>query len=80
MLKKILALAVVSTLAAAPVLAGNASMASADGTKLKIACTGSGCKVTAKKPGKKWGLVERTKGGTKNYEMLHEKYKGMGFN
>lgn len=81
MLNKMLALGVVAALAASPVMAGNASMKSADGTKLKIACTSGGCKVTAKKPdAKKWGVVERTKGGGKNYEMLHEKYKGMGFN
>ena len=80
MLKKALILAVVGGLWSAPVIAGNASMVSGDGTKLRIKCTNNGCKVTAKKPGQKWGVVEKTKkGGNKRFLKLEAKHKDMGF-
>ena len=81
MFKKVLAVAMVASFVGMPALAGNLSLENANGMKIKIHCTGGGCKVSGKKAGdKKWGTVERTKGGTKNYLKLEEKYKGMGFN
>ncbi len=79
-MKKLIVASVLTALMTAPALAGNAKLKSDDGTKLRINCQNSGCKVTAKKPGaKKWGLVERTKGGRDNYLLLEKKYKGMGY-
>lgn len=79
-MRKIITLAAVSmALAATPVLAGNASMKNADGAKLRINCTGSGCKVTQKLKGGKWSTLEKTKGGTDNYNALAAKYKGQGY-
>ena len=81
MFKKVIAVSLLTAFVGMPALAGNLSLENTSGMKIKIHCTGSGCKVSGKKPGdKKWGTVERTQGGTKNYLKLEEKYKGMGFN
>ncbi len=80
MIRKILVAATLASFSAAPVMAGNASLKNAEGTKLRISCKSSGCKVTAKKKGGKWGTVEKTKGGRDNYLKLEAKYKAQGFN
>ena len=77
--RKLAFAAILGTLAATPVLAGNSKMKSADGTQVQVTCTGGGCEVRSKAPGGKWATVERTKGGSQNYEALMAKYKGMGF-
>lgn len=64
---------------ATPVLAGDTKMKNADGMELKINCKNSGCKVRGKKPGGRWGKVENTAGGRKNFEKLVAKYQAMGF-
>lgn len=73
------AISVAFSLLVTPAVAGNASMSRADGTKISIKCTGSGCNVRGKKPEGNWGKVEQTRGGTKNYNKLVAKYKKMGF-
>ncbi|WP_407495428.1 hypothetical protein [Pseudooceanicola sp. MF1-13] len=67
------------TLAVAPAHAGNGKLSRSDGFELKIDCKGSGCKVQGKKPGGKWGLVEKGKGGRDNYLKLVSKYEAQGF-
>lgn len=68
-------------LTATPVFAGNTTLKNEAGTKVRVHCTGSGCSVQEKKAdAKKWSTVEKTKGGTENYNALMAKYKGMGFN
>jgi hypothetical protein len=65
---------------AAPALAGDGHFVRAsDGFEIKIKCRNSGCTVTGKQPGGKWGRVEKGPGGTENYELLVTKYAGMGF-
>jgi ribosomal protein L35 len=54
-------------------------MKNAEGAKLRIKCTGSGCKVTQKLPGGKWATLEKTAGGSENYTALEAKYKSKGF-
>jgi hypothetical protein len=80
-MRKLLTFGVVAAaLAASPSLAGNASMTNAQGAKVKISCTGGGCKVRQKPKGGKWSTVEKTKGGTDNFNALTAKYKGQGYN
>ncbi|WP_438992273.1 hypothetical protein [Lentibacter sp.] len=79
MFKKFAVLMTVSALAAAPALAGSSSHKSEDGTKLRINCKSSGCEVKAKKPGQRWGTVEKGEGGSANYKKLVAKYKKQGF-
>jgi hypothetical protein len=79
MLKKILAATVIASLSAAPVMAGNASMKNADGTKLRINCKNSGCQVKSKVKGQKWATIEKTDGGRENYLKLEAKYKSQGY-
>ena len=67
------------SLASAPAMAGNASLSSSNGTHLKIKCKNSGCTVRAKAPGGKWGVVEKTAGGRKNFDKLVAKYREMGY-
>lgn len=62
-----------------PAVAGDASMTRSDGMELTINCKSSGCTVKGKKPGGKWGTVEKTQGGSKNFKKLKAKYEGMGF-
>lgn len=62
-----------------PALAGDASMTRADGMELTITCRNSGCDVRGKKPGGKWGTVEKTSGGSKNFKKLKAKCEDMGF-
>ncbi|MCZ4254945.1 hypothetical protein O4H53_05305 [Sulfitobacter sp. G21635-S1] len=71
----IIATALTLGLGAAPALAGDAAWTYSDGMKLKIKCRSSGCKVTAKKPGGSWVLVEEGKGGNENFQVLEAKYK-----
>ncbi len=79
-MKKLLVCAAVVTLSfASPAMAGDVKFSNADGFQLHIKCTGSGCRVRGKEPGGKWGNVERTAGGSKNFEALVEKYEAMGF-
>ena len=54
-------------------------MTRSDGMELTINCKSSGCTVKGKKPGGKWGTVEKTQGGSKNFKKLKAKYEGMGF-
>ena len=79
MLKKILATAVIASLSATPVMAGDASMRNGDGVKLRINCKNSGCKVRSKLKGQKWKVVEETEGGRDNFLKLEEKYKAQGY-
>jgi hypothetical protein len=62
-----------------PAAAGDASMTRSDGMQIIIKCRGSGCDVQGKKPGGSWGTVEKTSGGSKNFNKLKAKYEGMGF-
>lgn len=78
-MKKLVALALIASFAASPSMAGNTILTHDNGMKLKIHCTGGGCQVTGKNPGAKWGKVERTAGGTENYNALMKKYKEKGF-
>ena len=79
-ISRILAIAGLSlSLATAPAMAGNATMSSSNGTQLKIKCGNSGCTVRAKPAGAKWGVVEKTAGGKKNFDMLVAKYQGLGY-
>lgn len=71
--------AIILSLAATPSLAGNASMKHSDGSKLRINCTGGGCAVRQKVKGGKWSVVEKTDGGSENYNALEAKYKGLGY-
>lgn len=72
-------IAVATALLATPALAGNKNMKHEDGSKLRIACTGSGCTARVKPVGGKWGVVERAKGGTKGYEEIIAKYEDLGY-
>lgn len=67
------------TLTSLPAVAGDASMTRADGMQISIKCTGSGCTVRGKKADGNWGTVEKTSGGTRNFDKLKAKYEGMGF-
>lgn len=61
-------------------VAGNETFKNAAGDQVRIACKNSGCTVKARKAGeKKFGLVEKTKGGSKNYKLLVTKYEAAGF-
>ncbi|MBE1285265.1 MAG: hypothetical protein GJ676_18275 [Rhodobacteraceae bacterium] len=80
MLKNLLVATFVTSLSAMPVVAGNAAMKNADGTKLRIDCNGGGCKVKSKAKGQKWTTLEKTEGGRDNFLKLEEKYKAQGYN
>lgn len=76
----VLASVVLLTAASLPAHAGNKTLKSADGSKIKISCTGGGCSVKEKKAGtKKFVTIEKTAGGSDNYNALTAKYEGMGF-
>ncbi|MCZ0810951.1 MAG: hypothetical protein ACQEVT_11905 [Pseudomonadota bacterium] len=67
------------SLTSMPAAAGDASMTRSDGMEITIKCRSSGCNVQGKKPGGKWGTVEKTAGGSENFNKLRAKYEGMGF-
>ena len=67
------------TLAAAPAMAGNAMMKGPGNAKLMIKCTGGGCLVQKKEPGKGWKTIEQGPGGSSNFKKLEQKYHGQGF-
>ncbi|MEO0939387.1 MAG: hypothetical protein AAFY38_14640 [Pseudomonadota bacterium] len=67
------------TFTTAPALAGDANMRNADGTKLRINCTGAGCKVRQKVKGQKWKVIETGEGGRSNFLVLEAKYKDQGY-
>lgn len=71
--------AVAASLLAAPAMAGDHTMTGPDGTIVKIACKGSGCKVRAKAPNGKWSTVHKGPGGTANYEKIVADYSAKGF-
>ena len=75
----IAALSTTLALSAVPAIAGEGSFVRSDGFELKIKCQNSGCTVRGKKPGGRWGNVERGPGGSKNYKKLVAKYEEMGF-
>lgn len=72
--------ALAMSLSGTAALAGNKGMKNAAGDKIKIACTSGSCTVKTKMAEtKKYVSTEKTKGGTKNYNALVAKYKGLGF-
>lgn len=79
MIKTLLRAAVILSVAATPALAGSKSMKGPDGSKLSIKCDGGGCKVREKKPDGKWKTVQKTAGGTENYEKLLSDYTSKGY-
>ncbi|WP_298260392.1 hypothetical protein [uncultured Litoreibacter sp.] len=78
--KKIAVAIVGMSLLASPAVAGNTTMKNDAGDKIRIACKDSGCTVKSKKSdAKKYGLVEKTKGGVDTFKALEAKYQGLGY-